>query len=188
MRKTFFFVVLVLAVSLNCAASDVPKAEIFGGYSFLHTNTGITGISDLASLNSNGWDAAITGNFNQFLGVTAEANGEYKSENVAGASGKIHLHSFLFGPTLSLRAPKVKPFAHVLFGVSRASASADVSGIGSVGSVTDNAFAMAMGGGLDVSVAPLISVRLGQLDFVRTQFGSDSQNHLRYAAGIVLKF
>jgi opacity protein-like surface antigen len=179
MRKTLFFAVLVLAVSLNCAASDVPKAEIFGGYSFLHAPSGVTNVS---GYNANGWDAALTVNLNKYLGITADMNGEYKTIDQV----KAHLHNFLFGPEIAFRAPKAKPFAHVLFGVGHASGSTSFAGVTT--SISDNALTTAFGGGLDVSVAPMVSVRLGQFDYVRTTFGSTSQNNLRYAAGIVLKF
>jgi hypothetical protein len=179
MRKTLFFAVLVLAVSLNCAASDVPKAELFGGYSFLHTGSGISNVS---GYNSNGWDAALTVNVNKYFGITADMNGEYKTINQV----KANIHNFLFGPEIAFRAPKAKPFVHALFGIGHATGSTSFAGT-SVSS-SENAFTTAMGGGLDVSVAPLISVRLGQLDYVRTQFGGDSQNHMRFAAGVVLTF
>jgi hypothetical protein len=47
---------------------------------------------------------------------------------------------------------------------------------------------MAYGGGLDVRVAKRLAVRMGQFDYVRTQFNSGSQNHFRYSSGIVLRF
>jgi opacity protein-like surface antigen len=173
MRKVGLFVLVVLALSLGCVAAD--KAEVFGGYSYFRADTGTAGIS---SVNTNGWDAAVTGKLNRFLGVTAEVNGE-SSDNILGSGVSGSLRNFLFGPTVSFRAQKLTPFAHALFGVSRLSGDT-IS--------TDNSFAMAYGGGVDMKINKMLAVRLGQIDWVRTQFNDATQNNLRYSTGIVVRF
>lgn len=184
MRKLCVLAVVMLAVSFCAMAQNGPKNEVFGGYSYFHADTGLTG---LPSQNMNGWDGALTHFFNPYLGVTADFNGEYTSQNVSGTTTNVHLHNFLFGPTVAYRRSKIRPFAHALFGVSHLSGSTD-DGTGSVSIPSDNSFAMAFGGGADLKVARVIDVRLGQLDYVRTEFGSTSQNHLRYATGVVFRF
>ena len=204
MRKLVLASILVLLLSAWCAAAEgtaaVPKVDIFGGYSLLRVNPGISGVS---SFTFNGWDTQVTGNFNRYLGVTADISGEYKSFSPAdvGATGtgsaKLNIYSFLFGPTLTYRKGKFEPFVHTLFGVSHGSASASgtitggggILGFGTIsgsGSSSANEFAMALGGGVDVKVAKMLSIRLGQLDYFRTSFASDTQNNFRYSAGVVL--
>jgi hypothetical protein len=39
-----------------------------------------------------------------------------------------------------------------------------------------------------VKLLPLISIRLGQLDYLQTRIANNSQNNFRYSAGIVLRF
>jgi hypothetical protein len=75
------------------------KAEVFGGYQLTHFDGGP---------NSNGWNAALTGNFLPFLGVTADFSGVYNSGT--------HFYTYTFGPEVHARALGVKPFAHALFG------------------------------------------------------------------------
>jgi opacity protein-like surface antigen len=151
------------------------KAELYGGYSFFRTGTGLASGS---SVNANGWDLAMTGKLNRYLGVTAEINGNY-ADNILGTGSKGSVHNALFGPTVTFTSGRLTPFAHALFGVSHLDGST-ISG--------QNSFAMAYGGGLDVKVAKRLAVRMGQFDYVRTQFNSGSQNHFRYSSGIVLRF
>jgi len=64
-EKTMFklFVYVVAVTFLSAAALAAPKAEIFGGYQLTHFDGGP---------NSSGWNAALTGNFNSWLGITAD--------------------------------------------------------------------------------------------------------------------
>jgi hypothetical protein len=58
MRKfCFCFVIVILSA---VAANAAPKAEIFGGYQYTHFDGGP---------NMNGWNGALTGNFNSWFGV-----------------------------------------------------------------------------------------------------------------------
>jgi hypothetical protein len=175
LRNAVLFLVCSLALSVcSAAANDTPKVEIFGGYSLLRAD--ING----AKYSTNGWDAAVTGNLNRYFGVTADFTGQYKTVTDSSLSPKLHTHSFLFGPTVSYRMHKWKPFAHALFGVSHGAFSE--AGFSSV----DNVFAMEVGGGVDFKLAKHVSVRPVQLDWRRTTFASATQNNLRYAAGVVL--
>jgi len=58
MSKLLVYVVAV--TFLSAAALAAPKAEIFGGYQLTHFDGGP---------NSSGWNAALTGNFNGWLGI-----------------------------------------------------------------------------------------------------------------------
>jgi opacity protein-like surface antigen len=175
MRKLLIPLALVCLIALPVFAQENSKAEVFGGYQYTRINPG----SGVSGENFNGWNAAFTANLNQWLGVTADVSGAYK--DFSGVSAK--QHNFLFGPTVSYsHSEKVKPFAHVLFGVSRADAG--FSGI----SASENAFAMAFGGGADVAVNKNIAVRVGQLDYLLTRFGGDSQNNMRFSTGLVFRF
>ena len=71
---------------------------------------------------------------------------------------------------------------HTLFGVDRS----DATLFGSTGS--DNAFAMAIGGGVDVTVHSRLSFRVAQVDWLRSQHFNTDQNNLRVSTGIVFRF
>jgi hypothetical protein len=57
--------------------------------------------------------------------------------------------------------------------------------------LTDNAFAFALGGGLDVKVNDNFAIRVAQIDYLRDklgdQLGSHTGNNFRYSAGIVIR-
>ncbi len=173
MRKFMLMLAAMMLMSLPMLAQENYKAEIFGGYQYTRVGGG-------DGANFNGWNAAATGNFNDWFGITGDVSGAYKSESGA----HLHLHNFLFGPTVSYnKASKVKPFAHALFGVSHANA-----GISGLASGSDNAFAMALGGGIDVGFGHNFAVRLIQADYLMTRFGSATQNNARISVGLVARF
>jgi peptidoglycan-associated lipoprotein len=172
--------VVILAILLIgalplLAQSDFPRAQVFGGYSYVRADT-----HDVLSgpQNLNGWNAQGSVNFNKWLGITADFGGYY------GSPGQVTIHdySFLFGPTLTYRTEHVAPFFHALFGGNHINASI----LGFPGS--DTAFAMAFGGGLDLPVGEHFGVRLAQVDWLRTQHFSSGQNNIRFSTGIMFNF
>src|SRR5262245_37083094 len=58
---------LILLVSTAGMAQDVPKVEVFGGYSW-------------AGGNFHGWNTSVTGNINNWFGLVADFSGHYGSE------------------------------------------------------------------------------------------------------------
>ena len=180
MRKLFILVALVVLVSGAAMAQDHPKAEIFGGYSFLRVNPGggINGENFPA-----GWHASVAGNVNDWFGIAGDITGNYKK--ISGVSTKIH--TFMFGPRISYRKnEKVTPFAHVLIGAAKVNAGA--FGVGA----SDSALAVAFGGGVDAKINDNFAFRVGQFDYVLTRFDvptvSHSQHNFRFSTGIVFRF
>jgi len=93
--------------------------------------------------------------------------------------------SYLFGPRIYFptRQGRLFPFVQALFGGDRISGS--VSGLGSS---SDNAFAMAFGGGADITLSKHVSLRAAQFDYFYTHFGGQSQNNFRIQSGIAYRF
>ncbi len=175
MRKLILLLtILMLGSLLASAQQSSSKLDLFGGYSYFNGSTsGVVG-----RYNLNGWNAQGTYNLNHWLGATADFGGYYGSPFTLSAND----YSFLFGPTVSLRTSHFTPYVHALFGVDRA----HLSLIG--GSVTNSAFAMAVGGGLDVPIKGRFSLRAAQVDWLRSDHFSTSQNNLRVSTGLVLHF
>ena len=168
MRKLALIAVFAIGGSLFALGQEsTPQAEIFGGYSLLHADNGFVGN------NASGWEASLAGNYNRWLGLTADFSGHYDSFGGVDVSD----HNFLFGPTVSLRNPRFTPFGHALFGDSHISA----------GGVSDNSFGMALGGGLDWNLTQRFAVRVIQADYLFTHFGGDTQNNIRFSFGLVLR-
>jgi opacity protein-like surface antigen len=176
MRHLRIWVLLSLCLTSAGVAQDFSKGEIFGGFQFTRLNPG--------GLNSGGWNAAAQYNWSRNFGVKADFSGAYKGVVLGGA--QIRQHTYLFGPVLSARTGRGNTiFAHALFGGARSTFDGNNTGIPSS---SENAFAMAFGGGYDWNVNQSFAIRLAQFDYLPTRFGNDTQNNFRYSVGIVFKF
>lgn len=174
MRKTLFSIGLVLLVSLSAAAQEsTPKAELSPGYSY-------------AGESSHGFDLSLAVNVNRWLGVVADVGGQYTNIEDEVSRESIRTHSFLFGPRVSVRRKRVTAFAHALFGTSHI--NSDATELGQVFLFSDNSFAMALGGGLDININDRFAVRAIQVDYLRTRFFDETQNKGRVTVGVVFRF
>lgn len=170
MRKILLAIAVFGLLSLSAFAQNNSKFDFFAGYSYLHVD------QDLLSTDNNipgGFELQGTGYFTKNFGITADYSGHFKT--ISGVD--LRAHNFLFGPTVRADVGKAAPFAHFLLGGTRLTAS---SGIGE-----DTVFSYAFGGGLDVHAGRNISVRLGQVDWLRTNVADQWQNNVRFSAGIV---
>lgn len=172
--KCFAMVVVLVILSLGAVAQDTPKAEVFGGYQYTRLDGGGSGA------NFNGWNGALTGNINKWLGVTSDFSGAYKT--VSGVSVK--QYTFTFGPVLAARHnEKFTPYVHALFGGFHASGSAGGS------SISTNGFAMLIGGGVDAKLTPHLALRAVQFDWMSLHAeGSTENNNFRISTGLVFRF
>lgn len=158
MHRIIAIGLFLMLISLPVAAQ---KAEVFGGYQYTHFDGGG---------NFNGWNASLTGNFNNYLGITGDFSGVYDS----GAK----FHTYTFGPVITAHTPVVQPFAHALFGGATASGGGSTTG-----------FAMLYGGGLDAGMRHGLGFRVVQVDWMVLRFsGITSKNNVRLSTGIVVKF
>src|SRR5713101_4617776 len=87
-RRSFmtyrFALVVGIGVLLFAAVAQAQsKAELFGGYQYTRPDGGP---------NLNGWNGALTGNFNQTFGITADFSGSYGSG--------LNFYTYTFGPKL----------------------------------------------------------------------------------------
>ena len=196
MRKILGFSWLVLT-SFLAAAQDTPRFEVFGGYSY--ANASRTFGVDRPSLN--GWNASFAGNANRWFGVVGDFSGYYGSTSISIAtplfcislpcpaptvSFDTKVHTFLLGPQVSFRAGRFTPFAHALFGLGHTSVHID-SPFSTVGTISNNAFAMALGGGVDINMTSRLAWRV-QPDYLQTDFLHTTQKNFRISTGLVFKF
>jgi opacity protein-like surface antigen len=181
---------MVFLVPTLVAAQVPTSGNIFVGYSYNRADTLVPGTGNGANLN--GWEGSLEGKVFPFVGIVADISGHYGSQTfpmsctggVGGCTtstsdGKIH--SFLFGPRVSVSVGRYTPFAHGLVGVSHVSDSSVVF------SGSDTSFAYAVGGGLDYKLIPAFAWRF-QGDFLQTRFFNDKQNDFRFSTGIVFRF
>jgi opacity protein-like surface antigen len=198
-KLSFLASLVVLCMPLAALAQEeAPKVEISGGYSF------VNGGGDT----SHGFNFSFTGNVTRQIGVVGEFNRYTESEtlNVPNLGAfpiegfptlpplpdlgpiniKGSLSTFLFGPRLTLiRGKKAEPFVHGLLGVARS--SIDFSGPGFTGGGNSNAFAFALGGGVDIKAHKNFAIRVAQLDYLGARGGGIRLNSFRYSAGVVIR-
>jgi peptidoglycan-associated lipoprotein len=122
------------------------------------------------------------------LGLAADAGVE-NTGSVNGAGHGLTLSTFTAGPRFRLPVGKTHAFVQALFGLAHGSGSDFPSGNVFIHSA--NSFALDLGAGADYPLNKSISVRILQLDYLRTTLPNNSnnwQNNLRIAAGLTLRF
>jgi len=171
-NRVLGFICLVVVASLPVPAQDVPKVEVFGGYSY-------------AGGNFHGVNTSVTANVNKWLGLTADFSGHYGSEQEGILLVSKDAHTFQGGPRFSHRGKRFTPFVYALVGATRFHESATVSG--QQLSHADTGFTSTIGGGLDVTVSDRVAIRAFQLDYFRPNFFGEAHNRGRLAFGVVFR-
>lgn len=185
--QKLFAVLVVGLLSIPLLAQDTPKAEVFGGYQYLHIGSN----SDLSTDGQgfNGWNAAAQYNFTRNLGFEGDFSGSYAT--ISGVS--THIYTYTGGPVVFAEAGRIKPFAHVLFG------GAKLSGTNSGVTVTFNGYTVIAGGGVDAKFSRSLAWRVAQVDWLYYHFNSKNvggvaiptltgSKNVRISTGIVLRF
>jgi opacity protein-like surface antigen len=212
MRKSLLVVALLLALPVIASAQDeVPKVEIFGGYSYLRADnaTGISQastmgtttsvVTQMADRNLNGFSTSFTNNLNSWLGIEAEFSGHFTDTVLNGTTLDRDIYFVTAGPRLSIRRfERFTPFAHIMVGMARQdiqvqNASSTVSTVGSLNQ-QDSGLAFVVGGGVDLNLSSRLGIRLAQTDYILTRFSNRNgtstelnQANFRASTGFVLK-
>jgi outer membrane protein OmpA-like peptidoglycan-associated protein/opacity protein-like surface antigen len=180
-----------------------PRAELFVGYSYLRAIPAPAAGNRLMWMNGGSTSLAL--NFNRYLGIVGDfgayTNSEMRFQGGYGSTvdvdnANVGAFSYLFGPRISFRShSRVTPFVQALFGGMHAN---EVSLTNCTFSCTflpsENTFAWAAGGGLDVRVRRHFAIRLIQAEYLMTRFPdystglTTSQNDMRLSSGIVFRF
>ncbi|HEX7285171.1 MAG TPA: hypothetical protein VF532_03270 [Candidatus Angelobacter sp.] len=202
MARLYAFMVLVFTITLS-SAQDIPKAEIFTGYSLNHVSFPLSTQFVLGNGHGNlqGFELSGTVNANRWFGVVGDFAGYYgtatsgtlfKPPNcvlcTSGFDGTVHnVHTFVAGPQLVLRDGKQAYFAHVLFGGASTKADLDqVNGFSVNPSKTDLSFAMVLGGGFDFAISRHLALR-AQPGYLLTRVGGTRANNFRISGGLVFR-
>jgi hypothetical protein len=181
-------VFLLFIASIAAAQNDLPKQEVFGGYSLMHEQ----------HLNLNGFAAEFEHNLNSKFGFVGDFS--YGRESVSAPSSSVSPSRdeflLMIGPRISYRAETARIFFHGLVGGMRMKMKGKppTDGILIQHPFTD--FAVAFGGGIDFPINNRISVRPVQLEWLRWRTPDEVRkpdglktlwlNQLRYSAGIVV--
>jgi hypothetical protein len=162
----------------------VPKYELAALFSYIAFHPG----DAFDSWSSYGGTGSFTYDANRWLGLTAEFGNYGFSRSVGALTPQGGMQTYLFGPRLNYRKfDYFVPFAEFLVGGFR--------GDGNVtGSKTQNSFALAAGGGVDIVFTRNFAWRFAQIDYLMANasgpfLGANArQNNLRLGTGLVLRW
>jgi len=166
-RKLLLVCGFIFLASLTAHAQDSDKVELYGGYSYLR-------FDNSPSFNQNGWELSGEYKFAFWLGARADFSGEYGNST--------HTTYYLLGPQVSWPA-RVSPFGHILIGGAHISLSAP-----GFPTVSDDSFAVAIGGGIDGKTIGPLHWRIFQGDWIHSSVFGTGQNNARISTGLVVKF
>lgn len=113
-----------------------------------------------------------------------------------GCSGtaQANLFTYMFGPQVGIRSGRFRPFGHLLVGGAHSNLAANLyNRTGYTARPSNDAFALAFGGGLDIAVnhSGTIAFRPAEIDYLYTRFdigGTGGAHSFRYQAGMVFNF
>jgi hypothetical protein len=201
---------LALLMGRSALAQEYDKWELSGNYSYASGNPA----NVLHRFALNGGGGAIDYNFNRFFGIKWDMQGYGSNTStfigvaanpliVGGAtlapavSASGNLFTYMGGPQLRLPAHVIKPFGEFLIGGAHTNLYRNLYSVAMVTNTaaSNNSFAMAVGGGIDIRLSKHFSLRPFQMDYIRTTFkdnlvpgGNNGQNNWRYIAGLNFTF
>jgi opacity protein-like surface antigen len=178
MRKLFILFGFALLATSVAQAQETRGMEVSGQYQYIRIYPG----QGAPSSSCQGAGGTFAANLNTWLGFVGDVGGCKVTGLPTGTSS--HEINYLFGPRFTSRTHgRITPYAQVLFGGERASAT--VTGFPST---SVNSFAMTFGGGADVRLTPRLSFRAIQAEYLYTHFSGAKQNNLRIQSGLVYHF
>jgi Outer membrane protein beta-barrel domain len=202
-RKGFVGIGTILLCAMAAAAQDAPQMEMFLGYTYVRTSS----TSNAPSFDANGGGGQYAYNFNRWISGVADL-GVVHNGNIAGSQLDNTIVGFLFGPRISLRHPRIRPYFQVLIGGVYSTSSLQIAvepvlpispvlpgeAVTARVAASQTAFAMTAGGGLDVKIGKHVGFRPVQLEYFMTRIqnlrteGDNNQNNLRYSTGFNFTF
>jgi hypothetical protein len=187
MKKLLVFVLLLLGFSAMAIAQDVPRGEIFVGYSYFGCDNKSFGQTAFEKQKLNctydGWNFSILVNAKSWIGLVSDFGGLYNRDNpLPRYQDHFHAYTFMWGPRFTIRnSSRVTPYAQMLFGDARVTP-------GKFFWPYENVWAMSIGGGVNVKAYKNFSFRPFQLEYMTVKLGKAYSDNIRYTAGISYNF
>ena len=156
--------------------------------------------SPLMRVNENMWNAGVTRNFSERLGVTLDARGIYGTafiepqegtpSNTGVAKPAISQYAVMIGPSYRFYAqPRYSITGRVMGGYAQGNFTGDTNGFGTLGVFYPDGYTYAANAGIIVeyNISPNLGFRVAP-EYTLTGFGSSMQNSLGYTLGLVYRF
>jgi len=211
MRKLFLlFALLLVCAPAGFAQSDYSDWEFFVGYAHERANNGAdrldarglivnpNGTTQRADFVSkripyNGVTTEVVANVHRNIGLVANFAATFANTTFDDAltgrqfNARVSRYTLLGGPRFNWRnSSPFLPFAHALFGVTRYHADFRNDDF-TCPDTSETAFAMALGGGLDIRANHRIDIRAIQVDYLPVFFSHGREDGLRFSAGVKIK-
>jgi len=211
MRKLLVLLAIVLVCApAGFAQSDYSNWEFFIGYAHERANNGADRLDirgrainpngstrrvDFVSerIPYNGVTTEVVANVTPHIGLVTNFAATFANTDFVDAfSGqrfraRVSRYTLLFGPRYNWRnSSPFTPYAHALFGVARYQAKFHDNDF-TCPDTNDTAFAMALGGGLDIRAGDHVDIRAGQVDYLPVFFSHKREDGLRFSAGVKIK-
>jgi hypothetical protein len=158
---------------------QAPLLEVFGGFAFGRMGGGGTSSNLIGGLGSISWNA------NSWLQVSADTSYNLETDG----NTKTVLYGNHYGPRFYYRRRNrwnIMPFAEALIGGSDEKTT--VSGSGGSVTSTGSQISYKVGGGMDMRPTRRWEIRLFDVDYYRTAFGTNEhQTNYWISAGVVLR-
>ena len=198
MKNSLVVIGAALLWAMVAAGADVPRYEAFLGYTYVRANSA----TDIPSFSATGGSGQFSYNFNQWIGAVADL-GAVHNGGIGGHTVDNTVASYLFGPRVSLRYHRLRPYFQVLWGGVYLTSSTQVSLLAPTAAdppvsarigAQQTAFALTAGGGLDIRIGKRVNFRPIALDYFMTRLqdlrsqADHNQNNLRYSAGFNFTF
>ena len=182
MRLRWMWVVSILWLAVPALAQSASK-ELALTYDWMRANAPVGGCGCFAL---NGGGASLAWPLSPRIALAAEVG-------ATRASGQdLTLAIYTAGPRFRFLTPereshnRLAPYAQLLLGGSHASGT-----LAGTAGQSSNAFAFRAGGGLDVPLNGVLTLRAFQADYLFTRFPNqvnDRQNIVQLGAGLVFRF
>lgn len=186
---TLFGSLLMFGVVALAQEVETPQVEFSLNYSYLRANPG----GFLPAYNANGGFGTAQYNLSKSFGLVADLGANYVGTSSGVPFGNTTFE-YLFGPRYTWRHSRFSPYVQTLFGGERYSDGFNPQTPSALLGARQNNFAMAFGGGLDVTLTNHVAVKPIQVDYLMTQFAPGggnaitASNNIRYSAGVVFRF
>ena len=209
-HKKWIVFAVTLLLSMTAWAQEFPRAEVGFDYSYVRYAPNVPGSKGHSF---NGGGGSLVFNVNRYLGLKADLQGYGSTTSnfviapgpnfPTGVNANVqgNLFTYMFGPQIKVHSPRIQPFVHALFGGAHSNVYANAfKNICIPGSLvcsfsrapSNNAFAMAFGGGVDIPIGHVVAIRPAEVDYLYTnftnRFNNSNQNNFRYSGGIVFNF
>ncbi len=102
MKRLILLSALIVCFTGAASAQDMPRADVFAGYSYVRFNPGF----GAPGINTNGGSASASFHLNSWLGLVADFGGYHADEGFGSGTA----YTYLFGPRVYLGHGRLVPF------------------------------------------------------------------------------